>query len=100
MVFHTPPAAVATYQTALSVGSTAISAMRPSVRAGPMDLSLKPPTMPESPPLSARGADAADGVAPGFDAGEGFLARAWPRARPGTASKSASRGRMIPEGRR
>src|SRR5512134_1411854 len=41
--FHTPPAAVATYQVFLLVGSTATSAMRPEVSAGPMDRNRRLP---------------------------------------------------------
>ena len=40
--FHTPPAAVATYQIFLFVGSTATSAIRPDVSAGPIDRSFRP----------------------------------------------------------
>src|SRR5437763_13047802 len=42
VVFHTPPAAEATYQTALSLGLTAMSATRPEVSAGPIERSLRP----------------------------------------------------------
>ena len=48
MVFHTPPAAVPTYQMDLSVGWTAMSATRPLVSAGPIDRSLRPETTDES----------------------------------------------------
>src|SRR5688572_32738127 len=41
--FQTPPAAVATYQIFLLVGSTATSAMRPDVRAGPMERNRRLP---------------------------------------------------------
>src|SRR5438046_4921606 len=42
IVFHTPPAADATYQTVLSIGLTAMSATRPEVRAGPMERNFRP----------------------------------------------------------
>ena len=42
VVFHTPPPAVAMYQTRPSRGSTATSRMRPEVRAGPMGRSSSP----------------------------------------------------------
>ncbi len=48
VVFQTPPAAVPTYQVDLSVGWTAMSAIRPLVRAGPIDRSLRPETTDES----------------------------------------------------
>src|SRR6185295_10083317 len=41
-VRHTPPDATATNQRFLSVGSTAMSAMRPLVTAGPMPRSVRP----------------------------------------------------------
>ena len=40
-VFHTFDDAVATYQTFRFVGSTAMSAMRPDMRAGPMPRSWR-----------------------------------------------------------
>src|SRR6185436_1264474 len=42
VVFHTPPYAVATYQTLLSRGFTARSVMRPDVFAGPIERNLRP----------------------------------------------------------
>src|SRR5438874_8287059 len=42
VVFHTPPAADATYHTVLSTGLTAMSATRPEVSAGPMERNLRP----------------------------------------------------------
>jgi len=44
IAFHTPPAADPTYQTVLSVGFTAMSAIRPDVSAGPMERSRSPDT--------------------------------------------------------
>ena len=46
VVFHTPPAAAATYQMDLSVGWTATSATRPEVSAGPIERSLRPEATP------------------------------------------------------
>src|SRR5258708_8383422 len=43
-VFHTPPAAAPMYQTFLLVGSTAMSATRPEVSAGPIERSFSPDT--------------------------------------------------------
>src|ERR1044071_5379457 len=42
VVFHTPPEAVAMYQTRPSRGSTATSTMRPDTSAGPMPRSSRP----------------------------------------------------------
>src|SRR6185503_2466392 len=59
VVFHTPPAAAATYQIALSVGWTAMSATRPDVKAGPIERSLSPDaTLLVSRALSPRAAGA------------------------------------------
>src|ERR1051326_1832343 len=44
-LFHTPPAAVATYQIRLSVGWTAMSATRPEVSAGPTERNWRPAAM-------------------------------------------------------
>ena len=41
-VFQTPPAALPTYQIFLSVGCTAMSAIRPEVRAGPIERNWRP----------------------------------------------------------
>ncbi|HEX7581390.1 MAG TPA: hypothetical protein VF580_15445 [Thermoanaerobaculia bacterium] len=41
-VFQTPPEATATYQVLVREGTTAMSAIRPDVRAGPSDRSLSP----------------------------------------------------------
>ena len=41
-VFHTPPEPTATYQVLGSVGSIAMSAMRPDMSAGPMARSFRP----------------------------------------------------------
>jgi hypothetical protein len=57
--FQTPPAAVATYQTFLLVGSTATSEMRPEVSAGPIDRNRKLPASDASFVVSAAGAAAA-----------------------------------------
>src|SRR5512145_711727 len=53
--FHTPPAAVATYQIFLLVGSTATSEMRPDVSAGPMDRKRKLPASDASFVVSGAG---------------------------------------------
>src|SRR5579862_8349102 len=42
VVFHSPPAAAATYQILLSCGSMAMAAMRPEVRVGPMQRKARP----------------------------------------------------------
>src|SRR3954464_9666976 len=42
VVFHTPPPAVAMYQTRPSFGSTARSMIRPDVSAGPISRSVRP----------------------------------------------------------
>src|SRR5258708_5774202 len=42
VVFHTPPDAVAKYQTRVSLGSTARSTMRPEIMAGPIGRSSRP----------------------------------------------------------
>src|SRR5678816_3408057 len=54
--FHTPPAAVATYQIFLLVGSTATSEMRPDVSAGPIDRNRMLPTSDANFVVSAAGA--------------------------------------------
>src|SRR5687767_4065545 len=41
VVFQTPPEATPIYQVCLSSGCTAITLMRPDIRAGPTDRSLK-----------------------------------------------------------
>src|SRR5688572_33166221 len=61
--FHTPPAAVATYQIFLLVGSTATSAMRPEVSAGPMERNRRLPANVASLLVSAAGVVVADGDA-------------------------------------
>src|SRR5258708_34023921 len=42
VVFHTPPDAVAKYQTRVSLGSTARSTMRPEIMADPIGRSSRP----------------------------------------------------------
>src|SRR5436190_1464387 len=46
VVFQTPPAAVATYQVSGLAGSTAMSMIRPEVRAGPMPRRGRPAKVP------------------------------------------------------
>src|ERR1051326_966955 len=55
-LFHTPPAAVATYQIRLSVGWTAMSATRPEVSAGPIERNWSPEAM------AANGLESAAGL--------------------------------------
>src|SRR5258708_40083566 len=56
-VFHTPPAAAPMYQTFLLVGSTAMSATRPEVSAGPIERSFSPDTAVGRRVVSAAGVD-------------------------------------------
>src|ERR1041384_5996709 len=50
-VFHTPPAATATYQSFLFFGCTATSRMRPDSMAGPIERNrIAPRAIPRGPP--------------------------------------------------
>src|ERR1041385_2003620 len=68
-LFHTPPAAVATYQIRLSVGWTAMSATRPEVSAGPIERNWSPEAMAANGLESAAGLVCAAGGTGGAGAG-------------------------------
>src|ERR1051326_2079437 len=81
-LFHTPPAAVATYQIRLSVGWTAMSATRPEVSAGPIERNWSPEAM------AANGLESAAGFGWGAGGAGALAARA-------TARESVRMGRNL-----
>src|SRR5688572_13479807 len=71
VVRHTPPAAAATNQRLLSVGSTARSTTRPEVSAGPMLRSSRPLQASAVRPLGGAGDAAVFGAGVAFGDGDG-----------------------------